>query len=89
MDSSNNMSASGTTPAVWDPLLEEAARSVVTSGAASTSTLQRRYCIGYIRAGKIMDQLEQLGVVGPSHGGKPRSVLVDLVQLERIIKNLV
>jgi len=87
--SDNNISANGTTPDVWDPLLEEAARSVVTSGAASTSTLQRRYCIGYNRAGKIMDQLEQLGVVGPSHGGKPRSVLVNHMQLERILKNLV
>ncbi len=69
-----------------DPLFEEVARLIVTSNTASTSSLQRRYSIGYNRAGKIMDQLEAAGIVGPAHGGKPRSVLVDAVTLESILK---
>lgn len=68
-----------------DPLYEEAARTIIASNQASTSSLQRRYSIGYNRAGKIMDQLERDGIVGPSHGGKPRSVLVDAVMLEEIL----
>lgn len=69
-----------------DPLFDEVARLIVTSNTASTSSLQRRYSIGYNRAGKIMDQLEAAGIVGPAHGGKPRSVLVDSVTLESILK---
>lgn len=69
-----------------DVLFEEAARFIVTSQTASTSSLQRRYSIGYNRAGKIMDQMEAAGIVGPSQGGKPRQVLVDSLQLERILE---
>ena len=69
-----------------DPLFEEAARFIITSQTASTSSLQRRYSIGYNRAGKIMDQMEAAGIVGPSQGGKPRQVLIDSIQLERIIE---
>ncbi len=68
-----------------DPLFEEAARSVVQSNQASVSSLQRRFSIGYNRAGKIMDQLEREGIVGPSQGGKPRAVLVDAIMLEDIL----
>jgi len=68
-----------------DPLFEEAAEIVVNTGLASTSSLQRRYSIGYNRAGKIMDQLEAAGIVGPSQGGKPRNVLVDAIQLGSIL----
>ncbi|MDE6299670.1 MAG: DNA translocase FtsK, partial [Muribaculaceae bacterium] len=68
-----------------DPLFDEVARLIVSSNTASTSSLQRRYSIGYNRAGKIMDQLEAAGIVGPAHGGKPRSVLVDPVTLESIL----
>lgn len=71
-----------------DPLFEEAARRVVSSNTASTSSLQRVYAIGYNRAGKIMDQLEACGIVGPSQGGKPRAVLVDMVGLESILASL-
>jgi len=71
-----------------DPLFEEAAEIVVSSGVASTSSLQRRYSIGYNRAGKIMDQLEAAGIVGPSQGGKPRQVLVDHLQLGAILHSL-
>lgn len=71
-----------------DPLFEEAARRVVSSGTASTSSLQRVYGIGYNRAGKIMDQLEACGIVGPSQGGKPRAVLVDPMGLESIMASI-
>ncbi|MDE6370153.1 MAG: DNA translocase FtsK, partial [Duncaniella sp.] len=70
-----------------DPLFDECARAVVSSDNASTSSLQRRYSIGYNRAGKIMDQMEAAGIVGPSQGGKPRQVLVDPLTLERILEN--
>lgn len=71
-----------------DPLFEEAARRVVSSNTASTSSLQRVYSIGYNRAGKIMDQLEAAGIVGPSQGGKPRAVLVDPIGLETILASI-
>ena len=71
-----------------DPLLPEAARAVVASNFGSTSSLQRRFSIGYTRAGKIMDQMENLGIVGPSHDGKPRSVLVDPASLETILTSI-
>lgn len=70
-----------------DPLFDEIARSIVNSNTASTSSLQRRYSIGYNRAGKIMDQMEAAGIVGPSQGGKPRVVLVDPITLESILNN--
>ncbi|MCH5230809.1 MAG: DNA translocase FtsK [Muribaculaceae bacterium] len=75
-------------PTDRDPLFEEVARLVVTSNSASTSSLQRRYSIGYNRAGKIMDQLESAGIVGPAQGGKPRSVLLDPISLESLLENL-
>ena len=67
-----------------DPLFEEIARLVVTSDTASTSSLQRRYNIGYNRAGRIMDQLEAAGIVGPASGGKPRKVLMDPMDLDQL-----
>ena len=72
-----------------DPLFEEAARFVVQSNTASTSSLQRRYSIGYNRAGKIMDQMEAAGIVGPALGAKPRAVLIDSLQLERLLENTI
>lgn len=71
-----------------DSLFEEVARRVVQSGTASTSAVQRLYSIGYNRAGRIMDQLEAAGIVGPATGGKPRSVLVDPMSLEGILAAL-
>lgn len=68
-----------------DPLFEEVARLVVMSNTTSTSSIQRRYSIGYNRAGKIMDELEAAGIVGASQGGNPRAVLVDAVGLEQIL----
>ncbi len=59
-----------------DPLFEEAARMVVMTQKGSTSDLQRRLGMGYARAGRVMDQLEGAGIVGPQEGSKPRQVLV-------------
>ena len=60
-----------------DPLVWEAAHIVVESGLGSTSGLQRRLKVGYARAGRIMDMLEEKGIVGPPDGSKPREVLLD------------
>ena len=69
-----------------DPMFEDAARMVVTSQKGSTSDLQRRLGMGYARAGRVMDQLEAAGVVGPQEGSKPRSVLVStLDELNELI----
>ncbi len=59
-----------------DPLLEAAARIVVEEGQGSVSRLQRRLSIGHARAGKLMDLLEAMGIVGPHQGSKPREVLI-------------
>lgn len=69
-----------------DPLLPDVAMYVVQSNNGSTSMVQRRWNIGYPRAGKIMDQMEGLGIVGPALGGKPRSVLIDTLALERLLE---
>ena len=57
---------------------------IVQNGHGSTSSLQRRFKIGYSRAGRIMDMLEEKGIVGPQNGSKPRDVLVDSSELEGI-----
>ena len=67
-----------------DPLVWEAAQVVVDSQLGSTSGLQRRLKVGYARAGRIMDMLEQKGVVGPPDGSKPREVLLDTDGLEEL-----
>jgi len=69
-----------------DSKFEEAARLVVSTQRGSTSDLQRKMGIGYAKAGRIMDQLQAAGVVGPQDGSKPRQVLVDdLFELEGIL----
>ncbi len=65
-----------------DELFDEAKRMVVDTGKASTSFLQRRFKIGYSRAARIMDLLEEAGVVGPQDGAKPREILVTERELE-------
>ncbi len=59
-----------------DPIIEEAARSIVLTQQGSLSMIQRRFSIGYNRAGRLMDQLEKIGVIGPAQGSNPRDVLV-------------
>jgi S-DNA-T family DNA segregation ATPase FtsK/SpoIIIE len=67
-----------------DPLFEEAARLIVLSQQGSTSLIQRKFEIGYNRAGRLMDQLEAAGIVGPAQGSKARQVLIlDEYSLER------
>lgn len=67
-----------------DPLIWEAADIIVSSNLGSTSNIQRRLKVGYSRAGRIMDMLEEKGVVGPPNGSKPREVLVDTMELETL-----
>jgi DNA segregation ATPase FtsK/SpoIIIE-like protein len=59
-----------------DPYFEEAAHAIVLSQQGSTSMIQRRFSIGYNRAGRLMDQLEHVGIVGSAQGSKPREVLI-------------
>ncbi len=71
-----------------DELFEEAARTIVSIGQGSTSLLQRRMKIGYARAGRLMDELERAGFVGPSDGSKAREVKVKPDELEEILARL-
>ena len=72
-----------------DEYFNDAARLVVASQFGSTSLLQRKLQLGYNRAGRIIDQLEAAGIVGPSNGSKPRDVLIhDEVSLEELLKSL-
>lgn len=84
-DSYDDAFGGSSNPSERDSLFEEAAAFIVTGQTASTSSLQRRFSIGYNRAGKIMDQLEAAGIVGPSQGGKPRQVLIDSIQLSQML----
>lgn len=68
----------------WDELFRAAAEVCVQNGGGSTSLLQRRLSIGYGRAARIVDQLEDAGVLGPSEGAKGREVLVSLDELDAI-----
>lgn len=72
-----------------DEMFEEAARVVVMNQMGSTSMIQRKFSIGYNRAGRIMDQLEAAGIVGPSEGSKARQVLIqDEYTLEKLLNDL-
>lgn len=72
-----------------DDMLEDAARLIVSNKQGSTSMIQRRLRLGYNRAGRIMDQLESLGIVGAADGSKPREVLIyDDQELERYLSDL-
>jgi len=72
-----------------DPMFADVARYVVTKQEGSTSRLQRAFEIGYNRAGKLSDQLEAAGIVGPNKGPKGRDVLIqDLTQLDQLLKEL-
>jgi S-DNA-T family DNA segregation ATPase FtsK/SpoIIIE len=70
-------------------MFDDAARMVVQHQQGSTSLIQRKLSIGYNRAGRIIDQLEAAGIVGPFEGSKAREVLItDMVSLERILNSL-
>ncbi|MBQ9672355.1 MAG: DNA translocase FtsK 4TM domain-containing protein [Prevotella sp.] len=72
-----------------DPMFEDAARLIVQSGSGSTSLIQRKFSIGYNRAGRLMDLMEKAGVVGAAHGSKPREVLIqDEMSLEQLLSSL-
>ena len=69
-----------------DPMFEDAARLIVREQSGSTSLIQRKFAIGYNRAGRLMDQLEKAGIVGAAHGSKPREVLLmDENSLENLL----
>ena len=69
-----------------DPMFEDAARLIVREQSGSTSLIQRKFAIGYNRAGRLMDQLEKAGIVGTAHGSKPREVLImDETSLENLL----
>lgn len=89
VDGQNSGMGGGNDIQSLDPFFEEAAHAIVTSKIGSTSMIQRRFSIGYNRAGRLMDQLEAAGIVGPAQGSKPRDVLVqDEVSLNAIITNI-
>ena len=72
-----------------DPLFEDAARLIVSNQSGSTSLIQRKFAIGYNRAGRLMDQLEKAGVVGAAMGSKPREVMIqDEMSLNNLLASL-
>ena len=72
-----------------DPMFADVAKMVVSQNAGSTSLIQRKFSIGYNRAGRLMDQLEKAGIVGPQLGSKPREVLItDLITLDSVLNAL-
>ena len=72
-----------------DPMFEDAARLIISTQQGSTSLIQRKFSIGYNRAGRLMDQLEKAGIVGQAHGSKPREVLIqDELSLDALLNQL-
>ena len=83
------LSGDGLDSGDWDPMFEDAARVVVLNQVGSTSMIQRKLKIGYNRAGRLMDQLEDAGIVGGNNGSKARQVLItDEYSLEQFLSNL-
>ena len=71
-----------------DEMIQKAIETVVDAGQASTSLLQRKLKLGYARAARIMDEMEEMGIIGPYEGSKPRQVLITKNQwLEMMINN--
>src|SRR5262249_43235563 len=69
---------------VDDQFFEQAVRLVVNNGQASTSMLQRRFRIGYTRAARIVEMMQERGIVGPLNGAKPREILVSKDEVEQM-----
>lgn len=89
MDGESGGSGADLSNETLDPMFEEAARLIVVHQQGSTSLIQRKFSIGYNRAGRLMDQLERAGVVGPVRGSKPREVLIsDEVELDAKLQTL-
>ncbi len=85
----NEISSNETDLSKRDALFEEAARLIVATQQGSTSSIQRKFSIGYNRAGRIVDQLHAAGIVGPFEGSKARQVLIpDEISLEQLLKSL-
>ena len=70
-----------------DPFLMDAIDVVVETGQASTSFIQRKFKVGYARAGRIIDQMEERGVISGYQGSKPRQVLISLEKLQELKMN--
>lgn len=70
-----------------DPMLQDAVKCILDNNQASTSLLQRKLRLGYARAGRIMDQMEQKGIVGPANGSKPREILISAQRWSEINDN--
>jgi S-DNA-T family DNA segregation ATPase FtsK/SpoIIIE len=81
---SDQFGGGGSEDAMNDEMYEPAVRLVVTSGYASTSMLQRRFKIGYTRAARLVDAMEEQGIVGPLDGAKPREVLIGKGDIDRL-----
>ena len=89
MEEGGGMGANDIDSGSLDPLFEEAARLIVIHQQGSTSLIQRKFSIGYNRAGRLMDQLEHFGVVGPARGSKPREVMItDEIELDSKFESL-
>jgi S-DNA-T family DNA segregation ATPase FtsK/SpoIIIE len=71
-----------------DELLEKAVDLVLTTGQASASGIQRRFRVGYTRAGRLIDTMEELGIVGPNVGSKPREILMTQEEAAEVIRSL-
>ncbi|MBR3399975.1 MAG: DUF4236 domain-containing protein [Prevotella sp.] len=85
----NGKCATSISPADLDPLFEDVARTIVLNQQGSTSLIQRNFSIGFNRAGRLMDQMEWAGVVGPAQGSKPREVLIaDEQTLEMLLNDI-
>ena len=71
----------------WDSLIPEATKLFIENGQASISLLQRRFRVGYTRAARIVDQMEQRGIVGPYEGSKPRQIRMTMAQYDEMMEN--
>ncbi len=80
-------SDSQTSESTSDPVMNEAIKCIIEAGQASTSLLQRRLRVGYARAGRLIDEMEQMGIVGPHEGSKPRQVLITYQQFMEMNMN--
>ena len=73
---------------MMDDLLQEASEWVLDTKRASVSALQRRFRIGYTRAGRLMDSMEKMGIVGPAEGAKPREILMTKDKVSEMFMNI-